>query len=176
MSCIFNTTYPLGCRDNIAGIQRVFIRNWSANTAYSYSADGTITGATAPYSSSTWYEIQVRPETGSFNPGTGAHDIMNGTNFWTQDLTLTLHKYQATVRTLLYSLAQIEMEIIVLTQNDQYLLMGEQNGANLTASLASVGKAYGDLNGTTLTMTAKEPSTARVMSSTLFAALNITSA
>ena len=45
--------------------------------------------------------------------------------------------------------------------------MGEQNGANLTASKASVGKAYGDMNGTTFTMLAKEPQPARLVQTAL---------
>lgn len=167
MSCILNTGYSLGCRDNIGGIQKAYIRNWSAGTSYTYDATGTITGSTGAYSATSWYTFEVRPETGSFNPGNGQHNLENGTNFWEQQLDLTLHKYQASIRTLLYAVAQTEMEILVLTQNNQYILMGEQNGANLTASQASVGKAYGDLNGVTFTMIAKEPSTARVVDSTL---------
>lgn len=169
MSCILNTGYTLTCRDNIGGIQKAYIRNWSAGTDYTYSADGTITGGTNTGNS--WYTFEVRPETGAFEPGAGAHSLENGTNFWTQKLDLTLHKYQASIRTLLYALAQTEMEVIVLTQNNQYLLMGEQNGANLTASQASVGKAYGDMNGVTLTMEAKEPTPARVMSSAFVSTL-----
>lgn len=167
MSCILNTGYTLTCRDNTGGIQKAYIRNWSAGTSYTYDSTGTITGSTGVYSATSWYTFEVRPETGSFMPGEGAHSIENGTNFWTQKLELTLHKYQASIRTLLYALAQTEMEVLVLTQNNQYLLMGEQNGANLTTSSANVGKAYGDMNGVTLTLEAKEPSTARVVDSTL---------
>lgn len=170
MSCILNTGYTLTCRDNTGGIQRAYIRNWSASTSYTYSADGTITGGTN--SGSAWYTFEVRPETGAFSPGEGAHSLENGTNFWTQKLDLTLHKYQASIRTLLYALAQTEMEVLVLTQNNQYVLMGEQNGANLTTSSANVGKAYGDMNGVTLTLEAKEPSTARIVDSTFAGTLS----
>tara|TARA_R110000868_G_scaffold71925_1_gene210009 strand:- start:2048 stop:2575 length:528 start_codon:yes stop_codon:yes gene_type:complete len=174
MACILNVGYSLGCRDNTGGIQKAYIRNWSAGTTYSYSSDGTITGSTAAgYTGGTWYTFEVRPETGMFDPGQGNHSLENGTNFWAQQLDLVLHKYQASVRTLLYALAQTEMEIIILDQNGNYILMGEQNGANLTASKASVGKAYGDMNGTTLTMIAKEPQPARLMSSTLFATFTL---
>lgn len=178
MSCIYNTTYALGCRDSSGGIQRVWIRNWSADTSATYteSADGTITGATGSYSGQPWYEVQIRTESGSFAPGNGQHSIENGTNFYEQQLDLTLHKYQASLRNLIYSLALTEMEIIVLDQNNQYMLMGRQNGSNLTASAANVGKAYGDLNGATITIVAKEPNLADVMSSTLVSTFNFVSA
>jgi len=61
----------------------------------------------------------------------------------------------------------------VLDQNGQYYLVGEQNGANLTASNSNVGKAYGDMNGATVTFLAKEPKPAAQMSSTFFATLTI---
>jgi hypothetical protein len=176
MSCIYNTTYALGCRDSSGGIQRVWIRNWSADTTYTYSSDGTITGATGSFSGQPFYEVQIRPESGAFAPGNGQHSIENGTNFFEQQLDLTLHKYQASLRNLIYSLALTEMEIIVLDQNNQYYLCGEQNGANLTASAANVGRLYGDLNGATITIIAKEPTPARQMSSTLFNTLNLISA
>ncbi len=173
MSCIgLNTGYTLSCRDNIGGIQKVFVRNWSAGTTYTYSADGTITGGTN--TATTFYTFECRPETGMFDAGTGAHSIENGTNFWSQQVDLVLHKYQASIRNILYALAQTEMEIIVLDQNNNYMLMGSQNGANLTASKASVGKAYGDLNGSQITLVAKEPKPADFMSSTFFATLTTT--
>ena len=169
MACILNNGYALSCRDNIGGIQRAYIRNWSASTVYTANSGGTITGGTNTGAS--WYTFEVRPETGMFDPGQGNHSLENGTNFWAQQLDLVMHKYQASIRTLLYALAQTEMEIIVLDQNNNYYLMGEQNGANLTASKASVGSKYGDMNGVTLTMIAKEPQAAALVSSTFVSTL-----
>jgi len=170
MSCILNNGYSLTCRDNIGGIQRAYIRNWSASTVYTYDSGGTITGGTNTGNS--FYTFEIRPETGGFDPGVGNHSLENGTNFWAQELTIVMHKYQASIRTLLYALAQTEMEVIVLDQNNNYILMGEQNGANLTASKASVGSKYGDMNGVTMTLTAKEPKAATFVSSTFAATLS----
>jgi uncharacterized protein GlcG (DUF336 family) len=74
---------------------------------------------------------------------------------------------------LLYTIAQTRVQIIVLDQNGKYFLVGEQNFADLTASSASAGKAYGDLNGSKVTLLAKEPSPAREVSSTYFGTLTI---
>ncbi len=165
-NCPYTSTYSLGCRDNIAGVQKVYLRAYSASTTYTYDAStgstaGTITGSTASNAGCPWYSIEQRMETSNFLPGTGTHSLENGTNFWTQQLDLTFTKYQASLRTLVYSLALSELDVIVYTQNGDYIQMGEVNGANLTASVASVGKAFGDLNGATTTLTAKEPTPAR---------------
>lgn len=174
MSCIINSGYALGCRDNIAGVKEVYIRTFSGTTTYTYDTNGEITGSTAPVASaSTYYRVAQRAETASFTPGEGQHNLENGTNFWNQTLELSFTKYQSSVRNLVYSLALAEVEIIVLTQNDQYLLVGENNGANLTASNLGVGKAFGDLNGGVVTFVAKEPKPAVVVSSTYFNQLNI---
>ena len=172
MSCILSSGYSLECRNNIAGIDEVYIRSYSASTTYSYSSDGTITGSTSP-TGGTYYRFAQRAETANFMPGVGEHNIENGTNMWVQTLDLNFTKYQASLRNLLYDLALGELDVIVKTQNGTYLKMGELNGANLTASNASVGKMYTDLQGATVTLTAREPKPAAEMSSAFFATLTI---
>jgi hypothetical protein len=162
MACLYTTGSSLGCMDNLGGLQKVYIRNWSASTTYNTQSDGQITGTTT---TGTWYTVEQRQETGEFTQE-GQHNVQNGTNFWNQNVNLTLHKYQASLRNLIYTMAQTETEIIVLDQNGNYFLVGEQNGANLVSSAPSVGKAFGDLNGVTIGFQAKEPTPARQMTST----------
>lgn len=169
MSCLLTNGYSLGCKDNTGGIQKFFIGNFSAATTFTYDADGVITGGT---SAPTLYTFEQRNEVGEFTQE-GQHSVENGTNFWNQTAVLTLYKYQASIRNLLYTMAQSRLQVIALDQNGKYFLMGEQNGADMTASTGSAGKAYGDLNGSTVTLLAKEPSPAREISSTYFASLTI---
>jgi hypothetical protein len=172
MACILGSGYSLECRNNTAGVDEVFIRSFSGNTTYSYDSNGVITGSTAP-TGGTYYRFAQRAETANFMPGVGEHNIENGTNMWAQTLDMNFTKYQASLRNLLYDLALAELDVIVKTQNGTYFRMGEFNGSNLTASNASVGKAYTDLQGATVTLTAREPKPAAEMSSTFFASLTI---
>jgi hypothetical protein len=173
MACIINTGYSIGCRDNIGGIEEVYIRSFSGATTYSYDVNGVITGSTSGATSTPYYRVTQRQETAEFIPGAGQHSIENGTNYWEQTVNLAFTKYQANVRNLVYQLALTEVEIIVKTQNGNYFLVGEQNGANLTASNANVGKAFGDMNGATVTFLAKEPKPSAEVSSTYFNTLTI---
>lgn len=169
MSCILENGYALGCKDNTGGIQEFYIGNFSGVTTYAVDSTGIVTGGTnAPI----FYRFEQRNEVGEFTQE-GQHSVENGTNFWNQTSVMTLYKYQASIRNLLYTMAQTRLQVIVLDQNGKYFLIGEQNGADMTASTGSAGKAYGDLNGSTFTLLAKEPSPAREISSTYFATLTI---
>ncbi len=167
-NCLISAGYSLGCRDNLGGLQKAYIRNWSASTTYTYDSNGQITGGTA----GSFYTIEQRNETAEFTQE-GQHSLENGTNFWNQNVNLVFHKYQASIRNLVYVLAQTEVEIIVLDQNGNYFLVGEQNGANLISSAPSVGKAFGDMNGATIGFQAKEPSPARQVSSAFISTLTL---
>jgi len=70
-------------------------------------------------------------------------------------------------------LAGADLHVIVETQNGVYWWVGLKNGANLTASTAGAGKAYGDLNGYNITITGSEPLLANELSSTAFGTLTI---
>jgi hypothetical protein len=169
-NCVINSGYALGCRDNTGGIQKALVNSFSADTVtWSTDAAGVITGQTG---AGTYYTFQQRNETGSFNQ-TGQHSPENGTNFWEQNVELVFHKYEASSRNLLYSLALNELSVIVQDQNGKYFLVGQQNGANLIASEAGSGKAYGDMNGSTVTIQGKEPIPAREISPALIATLTI---
>ena len=46
--------------------------------------------------------------------------------------------------------------VIVQTFDDKFLMVGAENGADVTGGTAVTGTAMGDLNGYTLTLTANE--------------------
>ena len=95
------------------------------------------------------------------------------TNFYNQNVNMVFHKYQAKLRDLIYVLAQKEVTILVQGQNGLWFIVGEQNGANLVASTANLGKAYGDMNGSTVGFLAKEPMPAREATAAYIASLTI---
>jgi len=169
MSCLLTAGYTLGCRDNLGGIQTFYVGNFSAATTFTTGVDNIITGGTIV---PTFYTIEQRNEVGDYREE-GAHSVENGTNFWTQTAMMTLYKNQASIRDLLLVLAQTRLQVLVKDQNGKIFMIGEQNGADLTASSIGAGKAYGDLNGATFTLTAKEPYPAREVSSTYFGTLTI---
>ena len=163
MACLLSTGYTLGCRDSIGGIKAAYIGNFSSGATYTLDADDIVTafsGATAAY-----YTFEQEMETGEFNQ-TGAYSTENGTVFFDQQLTLTFHKNDADLRNQLLVLSQANMSVIVEDQRGNYWLMGFQNGVRAVNGSSNTGKAYGDLNGFTITLQGKEPEPAHNISPT----------
>ena len=171
MACLYSDGWSLAdnCLDNIGGIREFLVGNFSGSTTYEYDADGVITGGT---NQPTYYTVEQRRETGSFTQS-HALNIQNGTNVYTQTAAMTFHKYQASVRDLVYTMAQTETSIIVLTQEGRYILLGEENGMNAISSEGGSGQAYEDMNGMMVTFEGKEKTPAREVSSTFISTLTI---
>jgi hypothetical protein len=155
MACLLNAGYQLGCRDSIGGIQIAYVGNFNSDQLYTLDANNNIIGLTGSGTSS-YYTFEQEMETGEFNQE-GAFSVENGTVFFTQNLVLTFHKNDAALRNLLLVLSQANMSVIVKDQRSEYWLLGFQNGVRVTAGSMNTGKAFGDLNGVTLTLTGKEP-------------------
>lgn len=163
MSCVLTGGYTLGCRDNIGGIQEVYIGEYNAD-ALTYVLDGnqvigTFSGATVSF-----YTFEQEIETGSYTEN-GVFSTENGTAFYEQTLSITLHKLDATLRNQILLLGQGKWRIIIKDQRGVYHLMGYQNPVRVSASTPGLGKAYGDLNGAVITFMGKEPEPAYIVAS-----------
>lgn len=158
MACVLTSGYTLGCRDNIGGIQEVYIGTYNADAlTYTLGTNdiiGTFSGTWSGF-----YTFEQEIETGSFNQ-TGQFSTENGTAFYEQTLEITVHKLEAALRNQIYLLGQGKFRILIKDQRGKYWLMGYQNPVRVSASTPSLGKAYGDLNGAVITFMTKEPSPA----------------
>lgn len=164
MACLLTSGYTLGCRDNIGGIQEIYIGEYNGDSlTYVLGQDsiiGTFSGATVSF-----YTFEQEIETGSYTEN-GVFSTENGTAFYEHTLTITLHKLDAALRNKILLLGQGKWRIIVKSQTGSYYLMGYQNPVRVTAATPGLGKAYGDLNGAVITFMGKEPAPAYLVSST----------
>lgn len=149
MACNLSAGRQEVCKESIGGIQGVYFINFETG---SFSKDGNgqvndLSGITAYY-----YELK----------GTSAYTETvnssreNGTTFFSQEVSLNLKKLTNEMTTQLKLLAYGRPQIIVWTKNGEALLVGEENGADLTAGTIQTGAALGDLYGYSITMTAEE--------------------
>lgn len=168
-NCLFTGGYSLGCKDNTGGIQEVYIANFSGNTTYVYDSNNVITGIT---SAPTYYTFEQRNENAELLQE-GQHSVENGTNFWLQTLNLIFHKNESDSRNLVLLLAKAQLSVIALDQNGKYWILGKRNGADLTTSNSNFGKAYGDLNGSNISIVGKEPEPMNEISVTAFNTLTV---
>lgn len=163
MSCFITSGEQLGCSDSIGGIKKVYIVGGGGEvTGYTYNAAGAITGATST-TGTTLYGFELKRGVSSLTQ-TLNKSYENGTVFFTQELTISLYKYDTEKRDKLKVLSQNDtLQIIAIDQNDTQYLLGQTNYSFLSAGDATSGQALGDKNGFSMTFQAQEAEPARVI-------------
>ena len=149
MALTLTTGRQLDCKDYIGGIRTVMFQavadytpTYSSNVLASISAD-------------TVYRYDLSNGTGNFTE-TIQSAPENGTIFYEGAVNIKLHKLSAADRNEIKLLVQNRLVIYILDNNNNQWVIGETNGAELTAGTASTGTALGDLNGYDLTFSSQE--------------------
>jgi len=155
MACVLTAGYALGCRDNIGGIQEVYIGEWNGDAlGYTFGTASIITAFTGATGS--FFTFEQEAQVGSYTEN-GVFSNENGTSFYEQTCVITLHKLEAPLRNTILVLGQGKWRVIIKDQRGKYWLMGKQNPVRVSASTPQLGKAYGDLNGAVITFMGAEP-------------------
>ena len=150
MSCNLSAGRNEVCKDSIGGLAGVYFLNYTTGS-FTKNGSGEIT---AFPSGSTVYYYQLK--------GTSAYTETvntsreNGTTFFNQELVLNLKKLTNEMTTQLKLMAYGRPQIVVHTMNGDALLVGEMEGADVTAGTIQTGAAMGDLYGYSITFTGQE--------------------
>lgn len=150
MSCNLSAGRNEVCKDSIGGLAGVYFLNYTTGS-FTKNGAGEVT---AFPSGSTVYYYQLK--------GTSAYTETvntsreNGTTFFNQELVLNLKKLTNEMTTQLKLMAYGRPQIVVHTMNGDALLVGEQEGADVTAGTIQTGAAMGDLYGYSITFTGQE--------------------
>jgi hypothetical protein len=150
MACNLSAGRNEVCKDSIGGLSGVYFLNFTTGS-FTKNANGEVT---AFPSGSTVYYYQLK--------GTSAYTETvntsreNGTTFFSQELTLNLKKLTNEMTTQLKLMAYGRPQIVVHTMNGDALLVGEVEGADVTAGTIQTGAAMGDLYGYSVTFTGME--------------------
>lgn len=168
MACLIIEGVTLDCRQGAGGVKTLYLTEF-ANVSTITSSSGTVTAITMASGKKFW-PIELELEDALFNEDT-AVSIENGTTFYNQTITFSVYKMTAKNRNIVRLLTQNRLIVIVKDADDVYHLAGETRAMHLTANTSSTGKAMGDKNGYTITLTGKEPLPANKVSSGIIAAL-----
>jgi hypothetical protein len=168
MPCVLTSGRALDCRDSVGGIKRLLITEL-ANKATLTTTAGAISAFTLATGKQFWAYEQVR-ETSNFSEAIQA-SVENGTLAYETTLTAIFNKGETATRNQIRLLAQNRLMIIAEDRNGKYWLIGEINGAELTAGTYASGTAMGDRNGYELTFVAKEGEPMKEVASGLIATL-----
>jgi hypothetical protein len=161
MSCNLTQGRQEVCKESVGGLSGVYFLNFTT-ASFTKNVNGEITAL--PTASVYYYELK----------GTSAYTETvnssreNGTTFFSQELVLNLKKLTNEMTTQLKLMAYGRPQIFVETMQGDTLLIGEREGADLTAGTIQAGAALGDLYGYSITMTGQEQFPAAFVSGSTF--------
>ena len=150
MSCNLSAGRNEVCKDSIGGLAGVYFLNYTTGS-FTKNGSGEVT---AFPSGSTVYYYQLKGTSAYTETVNTSRD--NGTTFFSQELVLNLKKLTNEMTTQLKLMAYGRPQIVVWTMNGDALLVGEREGADVTAGTIQTGGALGDLYGYSITFTGQE--------------------
>jgi len=162
MACSLTITgraFP--CKTGVGGIKRVWVSAY-ADQDWTAIANGAVTGVTT---GQTLFGFELTKNSGSLQQTVNS-SIENGTVFFEQTLTMVMPLIDASSNDELYELMKGRLSVLVQDANDNLLIMGYNEGVEVSGGDVGTGTAKGDLNGYNLTFVAHEPLPAPLLAST----------
>jgi hypothetical protein len=163
MSCDLTQGRQEVCKESVGGLAGVYFVNYQTGS-FTKDVDGEVTGFPTAGINAYYYELK----------GTSAYTETvntsreNGTTFFSQELVLNLKKLTNEMTTQLKLMAYGRPQIFVHTMQGDTLLVGEREGADVTAGTIQTGAGLGDLYGYSVTFTGQEQFPAAFVSGSTF--------
>ena len=155
MACLLTSGFTLDCADNVGGIEEILLGNFSEVTFT--EASGTISAITQT-GVTEFYRYELEQEDADLT-ATENRSAENGTFFVESVLNFTIDKLSAAKSEELKLMATARKLVVIAKLSDgQYIGLGFDRGAMKQGGTnqAATGKAYGDKQGYTVGITAKE--------------------
>ena len=165
MACNLSLGRTEPCKESVGGLTGVYFMNY---TTASFSTTGDPNYQITAYpSSSTVYYYDLKGNSSYTETVNSSRD--NGTTFFSQELVLNLKKLSNEMTTQLKLMAYGRPQIFIQTMAGDTLLVGEREGADVTAGTIQTGAALGDLYGYSVTFTGQEQFPAPFVSGSTYA-------
>ena len=168
MACLLTQGFTLDCKDAVGGIKSIHLISWTASKFTAASCEVTATTV----ASGSVFTYELPKATGSMTATTNV-SVENGTTFTQTDVAFKLRRLSTTKRNEMKLLAQGRCYCIVKNNNDEYFLVGNEYGCDVTAMVANTGTAMGDSNGYEVTLSAIEAEAPYKLQSSVVTALGI---
>ena len=166
MACDLTTGRAKGCFDIVAGIKAVY---FSTDALGAITYDVTDTDAITTFAGApSFFQYDLKGGANSYTE-TITKSVDNGTSFYAQSLAIQFPKLTKATHKELKLLVYASPTVIVEDYNGNLLVMGLENGADVTGGTIVTGGARGDFAGYTLTMTAEEKKPANFLDDTIAA-------
>ena len=159
--CATLSGIALDCRDNVGGIEEVYIAAASSSIAFSTppsAGTGVITtieldGVAVTDLATDFDTYALVKQTGTLTE-TGTFSEENGTAFYTSVASAVFNKVEGAKLQELYNLGVTTLLcVLVKDNNGNYWMLGNDRGALVSNSTTEMGTAFGDRNGLTVEFT-----------------------
>lgn len=159
--CATLSGFELDCRDNVGGIEEVYIAAASSSIAFGTApSDGSVVitsieldGTAVTDLATDFQTYQVVKQTGTLTE-TGTFSEENGTAFYTSVASAVFNKVTGAKLQELYNLGITTLLcVLVKDNNGRYFMLGNDRGALVSNSTSDIGTAFGDRNGLTIEFT-----------------------
>jgi hypothetical protein len=151
MACDLSSGRLKPCKDAVGGIKKIHFVDFGDLGTVTLGSDDELTDSTGTF---TYYTYDVKGNSSLEQNITSSTE--NGTTFFEQVLNITLHKLTKEDNKELKVMAYGRPHVFVEDFKGNVMVVGLDNGAEVTGGTAVTGTAMGDLNGYTLTLTASE--------------------
>ena len=163
MSCILTSGRAKTCKDAVGGIKKLYFVDYGDLGDVTLGTDDDITEISGTF---TYYEYDIKNTESELTQNLNS-SVTNGTTFIEQVLTANFPKLTKEDNKELKLMAYGTPHVFVEDFKGNVMLVGLENGADVTEGTAVTGTAMGDLNGYTLSLTANEVTYANFVDPTL---------
>ena len=158
MACAIQKGRGVGCKTAFAGIKNIYILDYGTDVANATPSSGTVD--LASISAAEFFKFEVKGGQSSLETVVNS-SRENGTTFYESTLNVTFQildvETQEEIKLLNRGRAHYVVEMYPNGAGvTKYLLVGKDNGAEITGGTIVTGAAAGDLQGFTLTAVATE--------------------
>ena len=165
MACNLSAGRNEPCKDSVGGIAAVYFCNYTSSFGVITGSNDTALITSLP-SGLTVYQYDLKGNSSYTETVNSSRD--NGTTFFSQELVLNLKKLTNEMTTQLKLMAYSRPQIFVQTMAGDTLLVGQREGADVTAGTIQTGATLGDLYGYSVTFTGQEQFPAPFVSGSTF--------
>ena len=144
-TCNLTAAIALDCLDAIGGIKTLWVSSDFDYTTFTAGATAGITALTG--GTGTFYQIQVAKDVASFTETFNISNV-NGTAFFTQEVTIPVQHLSSAKRAQIQLLAYNRASRVVFEDNNGlYWITGLTRGCVVSAGTSTTGTAPGDFTG-----------------------------
>lgn len=154
MNCAIVGGYTQDCnKDSLGGLHRIRIA--ALKDIVSITEVNDVVSAIVMATGKQFFDFQLVKNTSNFSI-VPTPNVQAGTNFYAETLAITFNKMKATTSALVDKLAKASLVALVEDRNGEVILLGRNNGLDLSGGTIGSGTAGGDRNGYELSFTGEE--------------------